>query len=253
MKPSTTFHRHWFWVQTGETVTTNFESKSEKTVLAVLMPNHRQTVDIGFEAQSRNLRFSSPCARCRSHTASPDLLIVWSPNTRHVRSFRVLCTRFSTPATILVAACHATPITCTPKDKQMQFSKRNKDKGKTIKISRIQIQTSPSQWLITIKPRIWPLGFSIWISIGTLQIGHPRVLESSQDNAQGMPSCTATTLAALDSASLSRRALTLPCVSWLQTSLPCCNTPIVKMTVLTRITSNDSRWNENSQVHAYKT
>jgi hypothetical protein len=30
-----------------------------------------------------------------------------------------------------------------------------------MKLSRIQIQTSPSQWLITIKPMNWPLGFSI--------------------------------------------------------------------------------------------
>jgi hypothetical protein len=37
-----------------------------------------------------------------------------------------------------------------------QWYKKNK-----IKLFRIQIQTSPSQWLITIKPRNWPLGFSI--------------------------------------------------------------------------------------------
>jgi hypothetical protein len=36
-----------------------------------------------------------------------------------------------------------------------------KDKGKTTEMSRIQIQTSPSQWLITIKPRNWPLRFSL--------------------------------------------------------------------------------------------
>jgi hypothetical protein len=34
-------------------------------------------------------------------------------------------------------------------------------KDKTNKMSRIRIQTSPSQWFITIKPRNWPLGFSI--------------------------------------------------------------------------------------------
>jgi hypothetical protein len=32
---------------------------------------------------------------------------------------------------ILVAARHAAPTTCTPRDKQTQFSKRNKDKSKT--------------------------------------------------------------------------------------------------------------------------
>jgi hypothetical protein len=31
---------------------------------------------------------------------------------------------------ILVAACHAAPATCTPRDKQTRFSERNKDKEK---------------------------------------------------------------------------------------------------------------------------
>jgi hypothetical protein len=30
-----------------------------------------------------------------------------------------------------------------------------------MKLTWIRIQTSPSQWLITIKPMNWPLGFSI--------------------------------------------------------------------------------------------
>jgi hypothetical protein len=32
---------------------------------------------------------------------------------------------------ILIAAHHAAPTTCTPRDKQTRFSKRNKDKRKT--------------------------------------------------------------------------------------------------------------------------
>jgi hypothetical protein len=36
----------------------------------------------------------------------------------------------------------------------------NKDKGQTIEMSWIWIRISPSQWLITIKPRNWPLDFS---------------------------------------------------------------------------------------------
>jgi hypothetical protein len=50
-----------------------------------------------------------------------------------VRPFPVLYTRSPTPAIILIAACHAAPATCTPQDKQMRFSNRYKDKGKTIK------------------------------------------------------------------------------------------------------------------------
>jgi hypothetical protein len=58
---------------------------------------------------------------------------------------------------ILIAARHVAPTTCTPRDKKTRFSKWTKDKCKTTELSRIQIQTLPSQWLITIKPRNWPL------------------------------------------------------------------------------------------------
>jgi hypothetical protein len=43
----------------------------------------------------------------------------------------VLCTSSPTPATVLVAARHAAPATCTPQDKQTRFSKQNKVKRKT--------------------------------------------------------------------------------------------------------------------------
>jgi hypothetical protein len=156
----------WFWGSTkkptasfeakpGETITTSFEAKLEKTVATgfeakpektvavgfeakplktvrvVLRPNHLQTVDLGFKAQPRNSRSSSPRARCRPHKVPPDLSIARPPSTRPVWSSSVLCTRSPTPATILIAACHATPATCTPWDKQTWFSKRNKDKRKT--------------------------------------------------------------------------------------------------------------------------
>jgi hypothetical protein len=150
--------RHRFW---GQTVTTGFEIKPEKTVSVVLMPNHWQTIDLGFEAQPRKLRSSSPHTWCRPHTVSPDLSIVWPPSTRPVRPSPVHCTRSPNPTTIIVAACHVTRATYTPRDKQSQFSKRYKDKGKTTEISCIRIQTSPSQLHITIKPRNIPLYFLI--------------------------------------------------------------------------------------------
>jgi hypothetical protein len=120
-----------FEVKAPETVATGFEAKPAKTVRVVLRPNHSQTADLGFEAQPRNPRSSSPCARCRPHMVPPDLSITRPPSTRPVRPSPVLCTRSTTPATILVAACHAAPATCTPRDKQTWFSKRNKDKIKT--------------------------------------------------------------------------------------------------------------------------
>jgi hypothetical protein len=113
-----------------ETITTGFESKSAKTIQVVLRPNHSQTVDLGFKAQPRNTRSSSPRARCRPHTAPPDLSIAQPPSTWPVRPSPVLCTRSPTPATFLVTARHAALATCTPWDKQTWFSKRNKDKRK---------------------------------------------------------------------------------------------------------------------------
>jgi hypothetical protein len=38
---------------------------------------------------------------------------------------------------------------------------KQRQKKNKMKLSRIRIQTPPNQWLITIKPRNWPLGFSI--------------------------------------------------------------------------------------------
>jgi hypothetical protein len=166
----------WFWGQTkkstigfeakpGEAVATNFEVKLKKTVPlvlrpkhwqtvpVVLRPNHWQTIELGFEAQPRNLRLSSSHARCRSHIVSPDLSIVWPPSTQHVRLFLVLCTRSHTSATILIAVRQAAPATYTPWDKQTWFSTWYKDERKTTEMYWIQIQTSRSQWLITLKPR----------------------------------------------------------------------------------------------------
>jgi hypothetical protein len=102
-----------------------------KTVRVVLRPNHSQTVDLGFEAQPRNTHSSSPRARCRPHTAPPDLLIARPPSTQPVRPSPVLCIRSPTPAIILITACHAALATYTPRDKQTLFFKRNIDKRKT--------------------------------------------------------------------------------------------------------------------------
>jgi hypothetical protein len=74
-----------------------------------LRPNHSQTINLGFKVQPRNPRSSSPRARCRPHTAPPDLSIARPPSTRPVRPSPVLYTRSPTPAVILIAACHAAP------------------------------------------------------------------------------------------------------------------------------------------------
>jgi hypothetical protein len=150
-----------FEAKLEKTVTTGFEVKPEKTIPVVLKLNHSQTVHLGFDPQLRNPRYSSSRAWCRPHTVSPDLLIVRPPSTRPVWPSLIICTRSHTPAMILIAAHHAAPATCTQWDKQMWLSERNKDKGKNIKMSWIQIETSPNQWLTTIKPMNWPFDFSI--------------------------------------------------------------------------------------------
>jgi hypothetical protein len=136
-----------------KTVATGFEAKLEKIITIGFEAKSEKTIDLGFEAQPRNSCPSSPRARYRPHTALPDLSIVQPPSTQPVRPSPVLCTRSPTLAMSLIAARHATPTTCIPRDKQTRFSTRNKDKGKTTEMSRIQIQTSPSQGLILIKPR----------------------------------------------------------------------------------------------------
>jgi hypothetical protein len=96
-----------------------------------LRPNHSQTVNLGFKAQPRSPRSYSPRARCKLHTTPSDLSSTRPPSTRPVRSSPVLCTRSPTPATVIIAACHAAPTTYTPRDKQTRFFERNKGKRKT--------------------------------------------------------------------------------------------------------------------------
>jgi hypothetical protein len=129
-----------FEAKPEKTVVTDFEAKPEKTVLVVLrrnnwqtvpvilMSNHWQTVDFGFDDQLRNPHSSSPRAWCRPHTMSLDFPIVRSLSTRPVRPSPVLCTKFCTPAMILIAAYHVALATYTLRDKQTRFFKWNKEK-----------------------------------------------------------------------------------------------------------------------------
>jgi hypothetical protein len=102
-----------FWGRNQETWAIGFEVKIEKIVLVVLRPNHWQTVDLDFEAQSRNLHFPSPRARCRPRIAPPYLSIARPPSIRPVWPSSILCTRSSTPTMILIAARHITSATYT--------------------------------------------------------------------------------------------------------------------------------------------
>jgi hypothetical protein len=70
-----------FEAKLEKTIATDFNAKPEKTVPVVLRPNHRQTVNLGFEAQPRNPRSSSPRVWYRLHTAPPDLSITRPSST----------------------------------------------------------------------------------------------------------------------------------------------------------------------------
>jgi hypothetical protein len=50
-----------------------------------------------------------------------------------------------TPAMILIAARHTASVIWTPRDKKYDSPSETKNKGKITEMSRIRIQTSPSQ------------------------------------------------------------------------------------------------------------
>jgi hypothetical protein len=79
--PNRETRSHRFWDQTGINRQPLFWGQTKKPDLAVLRPNHWQTLKLGFEAKPRKSRSSSPYARCRLHTVSPDLSIILPPST----------------------------------------------------------------------------------------------------------------------------------------------------------------------------
>jgi hypothetical protein len=102
--------------------------------------NH-QTKAAGFEAHTGKPS-TTLVLRLNQETRAPSLQVPGGdrtrrhptarpPSTRPVRPSTVLCTRSPTPVIVLIAARHAAPATCTPRDKQTRFSERNKDKRKT--------------------------------------------------------------------------------------------------------------------------
>jgi hypothetical protein len=152
---------HRFWGQNGRNRSSSFEAKlptSHPSGFEVKPLTNRRPWFWGSTKKS-TLIVSS----CMVHTAHNVTRPLDHPATKYptCATIPILCTRSPTPAMVLVAARHAAPATCTPWDKQTRFSTRNKDKGKTIEMSRIRIQIPPSLWFITIKPRNRPLGFSI--------------------------------------------------------------------------------------------
>jgi hypothetical protein len=177
-----------FEVKLPETVATGFEAKLAKTVWVVLRPNHSQTIAIGFEAktdekpsqwfwgQTTN-KPSILVLRLNQETRTPSLHVHGADRTRRHPTSRLpghqvpnLCNhpRSSAPGLLLLpwssslhAMPHLPPAYHETSKRDSPNETKIKEKQNKTKLSWIQIQTSPSQWLIIIKPRNWPLGFSI--------------------------------------------------------------------------------------------
>jgi hypothetical protein len=77
----------WFWGLNHQTGAVEFEAQTGK---------HD---DIGFEAQPRNQRSSSPCAWCKPHTVSPDLYLI-IPSPLYQTSYSCLDPRHCPPCHI---------------------------------------------------------------------------------------------------------------------------------------------------------
>jgi hypothetical protein len=71
----------WFWGPNQETVAMILSPKPPNRSCR-FWGSTEKLVDLRFEAKLRNPHSLFPCAWCRPHTTSPDLLIVWPPSTR---------------------------------------------------------------------------------------------------------------------------------------------------------------------------
>jgi hypothetical protein len=185
--------RHWFWGQTRENRRAGFEVKQLETVV------------IGFKAQT-NKKPSSPVLRpnrwkpskwfwdqtthkqstlvlrLNQETRAPRLHVHGADRTRRHPTSRSSGQEYPTCVTITdplhqifyswhdshhCMSCHTCHLYTTRQANIIL--QKNKDKKNKAKLSRIQIQTSPNQWLVIIKLRNWPLVFSMlyftWIKI----------------------------------------------------------------------------------------
>jgi hypothetical protein len=120
-----------FYGTNHQTTTAGFEAQTGKPERVVLRPNHMNQ-SYQFWDQTRrnhrpwfwgltNSRSSSPCAWCRPHTVHPTYRSSGHRVPDCTWPFLVLCTKSPIPVSILVTACHATPVTYTSRDKQTCF------------------------------------------------------------------------------------------------------------------------------------
>jgi hypothetical protein len=147
----------WFWGQTTRTVAIGFEAKPG------------ETINLGFEGKSRNLHSSSPYARCRPYTASPDLSIIWTPSTHpvldHPRSF--------IPSLLLLPQSSSLPAMPHLLPTHHEISKHGSPHEtdsmiEPPKFPEFKFKPRQVNYSSQIKPRYWALGFSISLLMSTL-------------------------------------------------------------------------------------
>jgi hypothetical protein len=107
------------------------------------------------------MRYSSPHARCRPHTASPDLSIVWPLRTRPVPDHRWS----SAPGLLLLPRSLSLPAMSHLSLAHDETSKRDsphetKRKVKLPKCARFEFKPRQVNYSSHTKSRYWPLGFS---------------------------------------------------------------------------------------------
>jgi hypothetical protein len=127
----------WFWGQTTGTVAT------------------------GFEAKLGNPCSSYPCAWCRPHTTSSDLLIIRPPSTRPVLDHP----RSSVPSLLLLPRSSSLPIMPHLSFTHHETSKyvsphETNSRIEPSKLPGFNFKPRQVNYSSQIKPRYWPLGFS---------------------------------------------------------------------------------------------
>jgi hypothetical protein len=159
----------WFWGLNHQSIAAGFKAQTEKPNPVVLRPNHWQTVDLDFEAKPRNPCFSSPCAQYRPHTTSHDLLIIRPPSTRpmldHPQSSAPGLLLLPWPSS-LTTMSHLSPAqheTC-----KHDSLHRIEGRVEPRKLFEFKFTLRQVNYSSHIKPRYWPLGFSISPLMSTL-------------------------------------------------------------------------------------
>jgi hypothetical protein len=139
----------WFWGQTTDKPSQWFWCQNTHKPSTVVLRLNQKTHAPRLHVHSADRAGCHPSSRSSGHRV-PDLCDY--PRSS-VTGLLLLPRSSSLPAMPHLSPAHH-------KISKHDSPNETKIKVKPSKLSRIQIQTSASQWLIIIKPRNWPLGFS---------------------------------------------------------------------------------------------